>query len=157
MYCPNCGKADQAPETYCRQCGVFLADLSRLTKQESPPEENLKVNQVLSLMTVIASFALAILLYAILGFRENTHWLIYLTAGLLIAIGAWHIQTFIRTRRLRRQWKRREEFKRAKDPAPLHDPSTSKLLSTPAQDSATPATITEDTTLDLSETKVRLS
>jgi len=157
MYCPNCGKADQAPETYCRQCGVFLADLSRLTKQESPPEENLKVNQVLSLMTVIASFALAILLYAILGFRENTHWLIYLTAGLLIAIGAWHIQTFIRTRRLRTQWKRREELKRAKDPTPPTDPSTSKLLSTPAQDSATPATITEDTTLDLSETKVRLS
>jgi len=156
MYCPNCGKADQSPETYCRQCGVFLTDLSRMVKQEAPPEENLKVNQVLSLMTVIASFALAILLYSILGFRENTHWLIYLTAGLLIAIGAWQIQTFIRTRRLRSQWKRREELKRGKGPPSLHDPSTSKLLSTPAQSAATPASITDETTRNL-DSKVRSS
>ena len=68
-------------------------------------------------LTIIASFTLAILLYAILGFRENTHWLIYATAGLLIAIGGWHIQTFIRTRQLRRQWQRRAKDQGAEDAA----------------------------------------
>ena len=107
MFCPKCGQADQTAETYCRQCGTFLPDLSKPVKRESPPEENIKVNSVLSMMTVIVSFTLAILLYSFLGFRENTHPMIYVTAGLLIAMGAWHIQTFIRTRRLKRQWKQR--------------------------------------------------
>jgi cytochrome c biogenesis protein CcdA len=157
MYCPNCGKADQTPETYCRQCGLFLSDFSTRSKQEASPEENLKVNLVLSLLTIIASFTLAILLYAILGFRENTHWLIYATAGLLIAIGSWHIQTFIRTRQLRRQWQRRTKDQETKDAASLQRPTTSKLLSTPAQDAAIPPTVTEDTTRDLADTKIRSS
>ena len=157
MYCPNCGKADQSPETYCRQCGLFLSDFSKRSKQEASPEDNLKVNLVLSLLTIIASFTLAILLYAILGFREDTHWLIYATAGLLIAIGGWHIQTFIRTRQLRRQWQRRVKDQGTEDAASLQNPATSRLLSVPAQDAANHQSVTEDTTRDLTETKVRSS
>jgi len=107
MFCPKCGNADQAPETYCRQCGVFLPDLSKPIKRQHPPEEHIKVNSVLSLMTVIVSFTLAILLWSLMGFRQDTHPLVYVTASLLTAIGAWHIQTFIRMRMLRKQWKRR--------------------------------------------------
>ena len=131
MYCPNCGKAGQSPETYCRQCGLFLSDFSRSAKQEASPEENLKVNSVLSLLTIIASFTLAILLYAILGFRENTHWLVYATAGLLIAIGAWHIQTFVRTRQLRRQWQRRINEQSYEDVLSMQKLSTPRLLKIP--------------------------
>ena len=131
MYCPNCGKAEQSPETYCRQCGLFLSDFSRSAKQEASPEENLKVNSVLSLLTIIASFTLAILLYAILGFRENTHWLVYATAGLLIAIGAWHIQTFVRTRQLRRQWQRRINEQSYEDVLSMQKLSTPRLLKIP--------------------------
>ena len=107
MFCPKCGNADQVPETYCRQCGVFLPDLSKTLKREHPPEEHIKVNSVLSLMTVIVSFSLTVLLYAFFGFRRDTHPMIYVTAGLLIAMGAWHIQTFIRMRKLNKQWKGR--------------------------------------------------
>jgi hypothetical protein len=57
-----------------------LSDFSKRPKQEATPEQNLKANSVLSVLTIIASFTLAIMLYAILGFRENTHWLIYATA-----------------------------------------------------------------------------
>lgn len=28
MFCPNCGKADQTPDSYCRSCGEFLTDFS---------------------------------------------------------------------------------------------------------------------------------
>ena len=101
MYCPRCGKAEQPPETFCRQCGVFLPDLSKLVKRELPPEDHLKANAVLSAMTIVASFTLSVLLFAILGFRADTHPLIYTTAGLLLGICGWHIQTFIRTQKLR--------------------------------------------------------
>src|SRR5258708_30788156 len=97
MFCPRCGRAEQLPATYCRQCGLYLSDVSKLGKRERPPEEHLRANTALSVLTIIASFSLSILLYAILGFRPNTHPLIYVTAGLLLGIGGWHIQTFIRT------------------------------------------------------------
>lgn len=28
MFCPNCGKADQTTDAYCRNCGAFLTDFS---------------------------------------------------------------------------------------------------------------------------------
>ena len=153
MFCPNCGNADQTPETYCRKCGTFLPDITRLVKRESPPEENIKVNTVLSLMTVMVSFTLAILLYALLGFRDSTHPMIYVTAGLLIAMGAWHIQTFIRTRSLKKQWKRRGANIES-DPAAVNQPITGKLLDQPDFENIVPASVTDHTTKHLSETKL---
>lgn len=147
MYCPNCGKADQQEETYCRQCGIFLPDISKPAKREQSPEENLKANTVLNLMTIITSFTLAILLYAILGFRPGTHPLIYVTAGLLLAIGAWHIQTFIRTQKLKKQWKRRmlpsEDEAVSQNAQPAFQPAPT------AKFDAVPASVTENTTRHL--------
>ena len=153
MFCPKCGKADQTAETYCRQCGTFLPDLTRPAKRESPPEENIKVNTVLSLMTVIVSFSLAILLYAIMGFRPGTHPMIYVTAGLLIAMGAWHIQTFIRTRRLKKQWKRRGATVESGPGPTLRKATTDKLLDQPDFEHMVPTSVTDHTTRHLSETK----
>src|SRR5262245_42195017 len=106
MFCPKCGKADQAPQTYCRQCGIFLPDLDKDNRPKNTPEEHVKANAILSLLTIIASFTMAALLYSILGFKQDTHFLIYLAAGIFLAIGAWHIQTFIRSLQLRKHFKR---------------------------------------------------
>jgi len=155
MFCPRCGKAEQLPETYCRQCGLFLPDLSKPSKRELPPEEHLKANTVLSSLTIVASFTLAILLYAFFGFRSDTHPLIYVTA-FLIAIGGWHIQTLIRTLKLKKQWKRR---------APLTEIQAALQETQPAFESASspkslgqadfadtlPASVTENTTRHLAE------
>ena len=158
MFCPKCGKADQIAETYCRQCGTFLPDLSKPVKKESPPEENLKVNTVLSLMTVIVSFTLAILLYVFLGFRDNTHPLIYATAGLLIAMGGWHIQTFIRTRRLKKQWKHRNPDNReASKEVTSGAGSTANLLDQPDFSDMVPPSVTDHTTKHLAGRKKRSS
>jgi hypothetical protein len=156
MFCPRCGKAEQRPETYCRQCGLFLPDLSKPVKRERPPEEHLKANTVLSVLTIIASFTLSILLYAILGFRSDTHPLIYVTAGLLLGIGAWHIQTLIRTQKLKKQWKRRaplSEIEAALPATPLASlsASTAKLLDRSDFADAVPASVTENTTRHLVE------
>jgi hypothetical protein len=150
MYCPRCGKAEQVSETFCRQCGVFLPDLSKIVKRELPPEDHLKANTVLNTLTIIVSFTLSILLFAV---QPSSHPLIYLTAGVLIAIGGWHIQTLIRTQKLKKQWKRR---------APLNDvqaapelafktPSTAKLLDPADFTDAVPASVTETTTTQLVE------
>jgi hypothetical protein len=149
MFCPKCGNPDQSPETYCRQCGVFLPDLSKPPKREQPPEEHIKVNSVLSLMTVIVSFTLAILLYSIMGFRPDTNPLIYVTASLLLAMGGWHIQTFIRIRKLKKQWKRKNP-KAEKDAAPKFEKVlTAKLLDKPDFSNVVPSSVTETTTRHL--------
>lgn len=63
MFCPNCGKADQAPDTYCRNCGRFLADISdkfsiaRLLGMNTP-EKQANTNIVLSLATAVISIIL---------------------------------------------------------------------------------------------------
>ncbi len=105
MFCPNCGKGDQTPETYCRQCGIFLPDISRPVKSGQTPQDHVTANIVLNSMTIVACFTLAALLYSILGFQDSTHPLIYVTAGLLIAMGFWHTQTLWRSILLRRHFK----------------------------------------------------
>jgi hypothetical protein len=154
MFCPRCGKAEQLPETYCRQCGVFLPDLSKPVKRELPPEDHLKANTVLSLLTIIVSFTLSFLLFAVLP--DDKHPLIYVTAGLLIAIGAWHIQTFIRTQKLKKQWKRRTPLTeiQAGSPEtqpPLKSSPTEKLLDQADFANTIPASVTENTTRHLAE------
>lgn len=102
------------------------------------------------MMTVIVSFALAILLYIFLGFRENTHPLIYATAGLLIAMGGWHIQTFIRARRLKRQWKRRVDQVET-EPIAIGSSAKGKQLEMPDFENLVPTSVTDRTTKHLTE------
>lgn len=103
MFCPNCGKADQTENTFCRSCGKFLPDFDNLKKREISPEEHLKANSVLNIMTTIVSLTLAILLYVNFLGGENTPILIYVTAGFLTAIFAWQVQVFIRSLKLKKQ------------------------------------------------------
>src|SRR6185295_16111332 len=154
MFCPRCGKADQISETYCRQCGLYLPDLAKPLKRESPPEEHLKANTVLSLMTIVVSFTLSLLLVLTLGFRSFTHPLIYVTAGLLLAIGGWHIQTLIRTLMLKKQWKRRAPLSdvQAGPSVAVKSAATGRLLDQADFTDAIPVSVTEHTTRHLVET-----
>lgn len=155
MYCPRCGKAEQSPETFCRQCGLFLPDLSKPLKRELPPEDHLKANTVLNALTIIVSFTLSILLFAI---KPGTHPLIYATAGILIAIGAWHIQTLIRTQKLKKQWKRRTPLTEpnvAETDRAFKSASTAKLLDQADFTDAVPTSVTESTTRHLVEATKR--
>ena len=153
MYCPRCGRAEQVPETFCRQCGLFLPNLSKQVKREIPPEEHLKANTVLNALTIVVSFTLSILLLAIVPYK---HPLIYVTAGLLIAIGAWHIQTFIRTQKLKEQWKRRAPLSEIEAGVPeteraFKSASSARLLDQADFGNTVPASVTEHTTRHLAE------
>ena len=103
------------------------------------------------MMTVIVSFTLSILLFAILGFRPGTHPMIYVTAGLLIAMGAWHIQTTIRIQRLKRQWKERQ----ARGDISKDRDERRPALNEPNFDNFVPASVTDRTTRHLAEDPIR--
>ena len=105
MFCPKCGNADQQPETYCRQCGIFLVDFDKSTKKPTTPQQHLTANSILSLMTAIVSLTLAILLYSFFLGKVGTPVIIYITAGFLTAMCAWQVQTFWRTLLLRKHFK----------------------------------------------------
>ena len=155
MFCPRCGKAEQVAEGYCRQCGFYLPDLSKSSKRGAP-EEHLKANTVLSVLTIITCFTLAFLLFLIMGFRSFTHPLVYVTAGLLIAMGGWHIQTLIRTLMLKNQWKRRVPLTEVPPTSIEAQPTfksgtTGKLLDETNFENAVPVSVTENTTRHLVE------
>jgi cytochrome c biogenesis protein CcdA len=152
MFCPKCGNSDQQPETFCRKCGAFLPDFDKAGKRKKPPAEHITANAVLSAMTIVVSFTLAALLYAILAFRPDTHALIYITAGFLLAIGGWHIQTFIRTLMLRKQlkeWGRLDGKEKRED---LPGSVAPRSLGEPDLSSHIPASVTEVTTRNLAGT-----
>lgn len=152
MFCPKCGKADQSAESYCRQCGVFLPDPFNPQKREIAPEEHLKANTFLSVLTILTSFTLAALLYLFLGFRNDTPVIVYITAGFLIAMGGWHIQTFIRTRKLKKQWKRRTP---AAGIGAIAEPAPARELEPANIGDVVPASVTEDTTRKLKAEHLR--
>lgn len=157
MFCPKCGKAEQKAETFCRQCGEFLPNFDRKAKKKVTPEEHLKVNAVLSFMTGIVSLALAISLYVVFLGKENTHPIIYITAGFLTAIFAWQVQTFWRSLLLKKHFKRRELSERTNiateaDPTEQFEAAkTRELLNEADFSNAVPATVTENTTRQLHE------
>ena len=148
MFCPKCGRSDQSPESYCRGCGTFLPDLSKPVKGPIKPEEHVKVNMVLSAMTVVAAFTLSALLYTQLAFRPDTHWLIYMTAALLLAMGIWHLQVVWRTLQLRKHFKK-PVGNTAQELADGRAAKTGKLLDDADFQDMVPASVTDRTTSHL--------
>ena len=91
MFCPRCGNPEQTEKTFCRRCGNYLPDLSE--PLVTAPEVHVKANLALGFLTVLTSFTVALLLYIFFLGRGDTPPVIYVMFGLLIAMGAWHVQT----------------------------------------------------------------
>jgi len=154
MFCPKCGKADQSPETYCRQCGNYLNDYSKPAKKTVTPEQHLTANAVLNLMTAITSLTLAILLYSIFLGRQDTPVIIYVTAGFLMAMTAWQVQTFWRTILLRKHFKKHKineqtSTENQTEPPYLAPKTTNELLPEADFKDYVPASVVEKTTRKL--------
>ncbi len=153
MFCPKCGNADQVHETYCRRCGTFLYDPDQNIRKRATPQDHIKANSFLSLMTAVVSLALAIsLIVAVLG--RDSHWLLYLVMGFLFAITAWQVQTFIRMRMLKRQVERMRPTPPKKDESGKSAAELSakeeRRLGPAGFSGVVPASVTEGTTRDLS-------
>lgn len=153
MFCPKCGKPDQTSETYCRQCGTFLPDLTKPLKRPIAPEVHVRANTVLSAMTIVTSFTLSILLFSLFLGRAGTPPIIYITAGLLTAMGFWHVQTLWRTLLLRKHFKKGPRSSVQNEIEPDRAVETDKLLQPPNFDDHVPASVTDRTTTLLESKK----
>ncbi len=158
MYCPNCGEADQKKKTYCRKCGVYLADFGKISKLQRPVNENFNANTVLSALTGTVSLVLAITLYVMFLGKEGTPVIIYIVAGFLTAMFAWQLQSFLRILQLRKQFKRQSEII-ADDEEVQNELDTSPIkesLPEANMEDVVPISVTENTTKNLTE-KVKRS
>lgn len=158
MFCPKCGKADQTPETYCRQCGNYLHDYNKIAKKETSPEEHLTVNSVLSAMSAIVSLTLAILLHTFFWGKANTPILIYITAGFLTAMFFWQAQTFWRNILLRKHFKKQKNHAQSVSEKQSETPTfeskpTNELLPEANFENFVPPSVVENTTKHLNKVK----
>lgn len=158
MFCPNCGKADQTKNSYCRSCGVFLADSTKKNKMVSfggdTPEEQIKTNIYLNLLSAIVSLALAIALYATF-YGKDAPPLIYLTIGFLAAMSAWQFSTCFIGLKLKKNFSKRREASEAENGTErqtrFESAKTKELLNEADFTNVVPTTVTENTTRHLSE------
>ena len=162
MYCPNCGKADQKENTFCRQCGGFLTDFTKKKKPSlggDTPEEQIKTNLHLNLMSGFVSLALAIALYT--TFRgQDAAPVIYLTIGFLLAMCGWQFTTFRIGLKLKKNFDNRREIEHSESfresQNQFEAAHTKELLKEADFENIAPASVTENTTKTLSE-KVKRS
>ncbi len=160
MFCPNCGGAEQNPDTFCRKCGNFLPDFESLQKKKVTPGQHLVANGVLTGMTAVVSAALAIMLYATFLGRDDTPMLIYVTAGFLTAMFFWQVQVIWRTILLKKSLPARGNDTARPDIAkqPLFRPAeASNFLPEADPEAFIPASVTEGTTRSLAEKLPRRS
>ena len=154
MFCPKCGTAEQSVNSYCRNCGTFLPDFETAIKKEISIEEHLKINSFFSLASAVVGIALAITLYATLISPHNAPIVVYITFGFLMAMSAWQIQTFIRTKLVKKQVAKLKPNRDTADlTMPAADPAPAKALNEPDLENYVPASVTERTTRNLTKSR----
>ena len=160
MFCPNCGKAEQTLNTYCRQCGEFLPDHNdrkkNFTMGGNTPEEQIRVNLILNFLSGTVSFILAILLYAVFWNKPETSPVIYLVAAFLLAMCGWQFSTFRVGLKLKKTFDRRKsgdeiENTMQAEKNVFQSVKTKDLLPEADFTDIVPRTVTENTTKHLSE------
>ena len=120
MFCPNCGNADQEPDTYCRQCGEYLIDpvgnsyLLNKVFGGATPLTQINVNLVISFLTIFACFFLIGFLkghYDALFTRsgELPPAVIYWVYAFLGLISVWQLFSFVVGMRLKKKLGRKAE------------------------------------------------
>lgn len=95
MYCPNCGKADQIENSYCRSCGEFLnysKKQSALTFGGNTPQQNVSAINILSLIAAAFSLFAGIWMYLT---RFEVPFVLFFAAAILLCNAGWHISNFI--------------------------------------------------------------
>ena len=160
MFCPNCGKADQTINSYCRQCGEFLPDLSgknKLVIGGNTPEEQIQVNLILNIMSAVVSFVLAAALYITYYGNPEARGLIYIVAAFLLAIGAWQLTIFSVNLKLKKHFKKRKEtgidITSQPEAAQFQTAETKELLPEADFKNIAPESVTEQTTRKLKVNK----
>jgi hypothetical protein len=161
MFCPNCGKSEQSPESYCRSCGEFLTDFSgksyliNKVLGGSTPETQVNVNLTINVVTALIS---SLLLGFLNGYFDAQYErtgqaappIIYLVYIFLALVSIWQFLSFLIGMRLKRKLGGRKKggvsVDESADENALSSRSTQKSLPQADYENIVPASVTEDTT-----------
>lgn len=152
MFCPKCGKDEQMPESYCRQCGEWLPDFAKRGVKSfggDSPEESLNISLFLSAMSSIVALLLAVWMYATYLGRPGVPGIIYVTAAFLLAIAGWQASNFYVGWKLSQKLARRRKGDFTAQSNELNDARQANASLPPADDSQfirPRASVTENTT-----------
>ena len=156
MFCPNCGTADQPANAYCRQCGEFTPDLNKSNKLAfggNTPDEQIRVNLFLNLLSAVVSVVLAVTLYVTFWRETDVSRVIYLTAAFLLAMSGWQFSTFAIGLKLKKNFAKRKESPDSNSPRKTRNdfqsPETRELLKEADLNDVVPASVVENTTVNL--------
>jgi hypothetical protein len=157
MFCPNCGKADQTENTYCRSCGEFLPDLSKKSKIAfggNTPEEQINANLFLNLLSAIVSLILGIALYWTIWDKGDASPIIYIVAAFLLAMSGWQFSTFAVGLKLKKTFRKRKsntEKEESSNEKTFAAAKTKELLNEADFSDVVSVSVTENTTKHLAE------
>ena len=157
MYCPNCGKADQKENTYCRSCGEFLQDSSKKSKMAfggSTPEEQINVSLFLNLLSAVISLILGIALYWTTLDKGEPPAIIAIVVTFLFVMSVWQFSTFAVGLKLKKTFRKRKsnaEKEESSNEKTLAAAKTKELLNEADFSDIVLTSVTENTTKHLAE------
>jgi hypothetical protein len=165
MFCPNCGKAEQIPETYRRNCGAFLtrfsgnASLINRILGANTPEKRVNVGLTFDVLTLVFSSLLLVFLFGYFDGRytrtgEAAPPIIYFVYVFLGLTAIWQLLSLIvgvsHKNKLsgRRKGEAGENTETIKT-AELNETTQDKLPSADFENAVVPPSVTESTTKHL--------
>lgn len=172
MFCPNCGKSEQSPDSYCRNCGQFLTDFSGKSYLinrilgGNRPDTQVNINLTINVVTTLAS---CLLLGFLNGYYDSLYektgqtaptviYLVYIFLGL---VAAWQTLGFLVNSRLKKKLSERKKVKAPVDSTinekAVQSGPTQKSLPQANFDNAVPASVVEETTRTLEKSPRRQS
>jgi len=153
MFCPNCGKSDQQPAGYCRQCGTLQPDLSQPYHFPHLSRSAIRLNTVANVVASLTSFVMAFVLYTVvLGIGGGM--IIHLLAWASILIGLWCAFAAWKSYQLEQDFSAGIKGDAVAGIADI--PSvTDKLLKEPNFDDVVPPSVTDSTTRQLADIRNR--
>lgn len=91
MFCPKCGTSEQSPESYCRNCGVWLVDPDAVSKnslfRKSTREEKIQKMRTLELISIGLSLTSAAIIFTFLfGSLDRGLLFLAMACGLVVAV-----------------------------------------------------------------------
>lgn len=164
MFCPNCGTAEQTPETYCRNCGGYLrdpaADASLVSRILGPgnPETHIKINLVVNVVTMVSCLLIVVFLNGYFDAQRDrtgapTPAIAYILYGFLGLLALWQALSLFSAINLKRKFSGRSSPElpagAGASADKLSSPTTRELLSPFEPADTIPTSVLEDTTRDL--------
>jgi len=72
MFCSKCGAADQSADSYCKRCGEWLPDTTRLGRRRGrirarTPEQRHQKMRIIEAMSALAALSSAVIILAVLA------------------------------------------------------------------------------------------